>query len=68
MLKDEQVKAIVAKELVETSEVCEVLQRYIYDHKDIDAPIVEPTSMGHLILMNHMYGVAADYYFKKFNL
>lgn len=74
MLNNYELKSIIVKKELTDLEIIQVLNRYIYDNKNIDISISRPVGNYFIIgfapiidveLMMKLYDVCCEYYYKK---
>lgn len=65
MITQEEAKKLLLKENISDVEVCDIIQRYIYDRKHVEIKINRPQDMIRLQLMSEMYMSALKWYLSK---
>ncbi len=65
MITQDEALAICKKTMLTDIEMLQVIQRYIFDRKNMSVGIVRPSDMYSIQLMNIAFNSACDYYFKN---
>ncbi len=65
MINDKELKELLQKEVIEDTEVCQIIQKYIFDRKGVEIEVNRPRAMHQLMIMQEMYNHILGYYVDK---